>query len=968
MASHREAPTAPHLRRVAVATITSLSVMVLALSVPSVAQAAAPSAASLVGPADGSAVSGSSADLAVTVSDPDGDDLEVSFQGRVQGATTAGPGAGDPFTIVAIPDIQNYTYAGRPATIRTQTDWVVRTRAELSTAFVVELGDLVSAYESTKQWGNASNGLAPLDAAGIPNSVVPGNHDFDNATGEAPLYDTYFPPSRYSSASWTPSTARYGGYLGQNQFGIDPVDRRNMDSYSLFTAGGQDFLVLNLEWEAPQYALDWADRVLSAYPDRIAIMVTHSFINVSGGRRTSAQRPGGTPQSALWSSFVATHCQIRLVLSGHESNATDGEASRTDPNSCGEPVQQVLTDYQSRPNGGDGWLRYYTVDPTAGTMRATTYSPLLDRYETDADSSFTVPFDLGASEPAPFTTVATTTVPSGSTASATWGQLAADTTYEWRAVVSDGTSQTVSPSWTFRTTQPSSALLGDTFSRTEASGWGAATTGPRWNTSSSGFSVDGSRGLVTVPKGSGRTARAAGVTVQDARIRAQVTSTSTPGGSGTYVSLLGRETGAQSYRLKVVFTSGGTSTLHLVRSASGVDTTLRSVVVPGTFRAGAPMELALELAGSFPTTLRASAWSSGTAEPTGWMLSTTDATEALQGSGGVGVDTYVSSGATGSQTLALDDVAVTRLGTSPPPANVAPVAVIAEPVVDGLSVAFASTGSKDPDGSLQAWHWTFGDGAGQDGPSATHAYAVGGSYQVHLTVTDDDGASTTAATTVTVSPPPTPQDAVARDTFGRTATGSWGAADVGGSWTLSGSAGRYSLADGAAIQRVSVAGTSADSYLTGAVATAAQLRVSLSWDRTAAAGSIYTSIVPRTINGSTDYRLKIYIAASGQPALQLVRRVGGAESILATTKLPMTTAAGDWYSVAVQAAPEGGGTRLNARFWPRGAAEPTGWQVTAADATAALQGSGYPKLSSYLSGSANAPITTSYDDLLVTRP
>lgn len=751
----RRAHTAPHLRRRGVAaTVTSLSVIALALSVPSVARAAAPAAASLIGPADGSAVSGSSANLAVAVSDPDGDDVEVSLQGRVQGATTAG--AGDPFTIVAIPDIQNYTYAGRPATIVTQANWAVSTRAELSTAFVVELGDLVSAYESTKQWGNASRGLAPLDVAGIPNSVVPGNHDFDNTTGEAPLYNTYFPPSRYSSASWTPSTARYGGYLGQSQFGADPVDRRNMDSYSLFTAGGQDFLVLNLEWEAPRYALDWADRVLSAHPDRTVIMVTHSFINVSGGRRTNPQRPGGTSQSALWSSFVATHCQIRLVLSGHESNATDGEASRTDPNNCGEPVHQVLTDYQSRPNGGDGWLRYYTFDPTAGTMRATTYSPLLDQYETDADSSFTLPFDLGASEPAPFTTVATMTVPSGSTATATWGQLAADTTYEWRAVVSDGTTQTTSPTWTFHTTQP--------------------------------------------------------------------------------------------------------------------------------------------------------------------------------------------------------------------PANVPPVAVIAQPVVDGLSVALTSTGSRDPDGTLQAWRWTFGDGAGQDGPSASHAYAAGGSYEVHLTVTDDDGASTTTSTTVTVSAPPPPQDSVARDAFERTATGSWGAADAGGSWTLGGSASRYSIANGAATQRVSVKGTSADSYLTSAVATASELRVNVSWDRTAAAGAIYTSIVPRTISGSTDYRLKIYIAGSGQPALQLIRRVGGAESILATTKLSMTVAAGDWYSVAVRTAPAGGGTRLDARFWRRGTVEPTGWQVTATDSTATLQGSGYPKLSSYLSGSANAPIATSYDDLLVTGP
>ena len=67
----------------------------------------------------------------------------------------------------------------------------------------------------------------------------------------------------------------------------------------------------------------------------------------------------------------------------------------------------MLTDYQDRANGGDGWLRYYTFDPAANTMKATTYSPRLNQFETDADSSFTLPFDLSQAQPAPFTTIAT---------------------------------------------------------------------------------------------------------------------------------------------------------------------------------------------------------------------------------------------------------------------------------------------------------------------------------------------------------------------------------------------------------------------------------------------------------------------------------------------------------------------------------------------------------------------------------
>ena len=41
-----------------------------------------------------------------------------------------------------------------------------------------------------------------------------------------------------------------------------------MDNYALFSAGGMDFLLINLEFNAPDYAIDWAKRVLAAYPNR----------------------------------------------------------------------------------------------------------------------------------------------------------------------------------------------------------------------------------------------------------------------------------------------------------------------------------------------------------------------------------------------------------------------------------------------------------------------------------------------------------------------------------------------------------------------------------------------------------------------------------------------------------------------------------------------------------------------------
>jgi PKD repeat protein len=62
--------------------------------------------------------------------------------------------------------------------------------------------------------------------------------------------------------------------------------------------------------------------------------------------------------------------------------------------------------------------------------------------------------------------------------------------------------------------------------------------------------------------------------------------------------------------------------------------------------------------------------------------------------------------------------------------------------------------SSDPDGTIAAWEWDFGDGATSTAQNPTHTYTSTGSYTVKLIVTDDDGISRDATKTVTVASPP----------------------------------------------------------------------------------------------------------------------------------------------------------------------------------------------------------------------
>jgi PKD repeat protein len=87
-----------------------------------------------------------------------------------------------------------------------------------------------------------------------------------------------------------------------------------------------------------------------------------------------------------------------------------------------------------------------------------------------------------------------------------------------------------------------------------------------------------------------------------------------------------------------------------------------------------------------------------------------------------------------------------------------------------LTVQFSSAGSSDPDGSIVAYAWDFGDGSSSTGANPSHTYTSVATFQATLRVTDDDGASHSAVLGI---------DVVDGTTF-------WGG-DVTGAWTLDGS-------------------------------------------------------------------------------------------------------------------------------------------------------------------------------------
>ena len=621
------------MARIRLATISLAAAALCAAAVPAPAFAAGtpPAAPVLIAPAAGATVPPGTP-LTVQASDPDDASVEVVFHGAPRG-TVPPPGVGDPFTFAVLPDTQNYVITPTNNPIMTaQAQWFVANRDPLDIAFVAGVGDVVDNYTSTAQWTRASDNLAIMDAAGVPNSVLPGNHDFNLATGDFTMWNQYLPVSRYRDATWNSPAASYGGYYGQHQFGPDAADRQNMDNFALFTAGGMDFILVNLELNPPDDVLAWAQRVLSAHSNRRAIVATHAYVNVAGAFSAQVQRTDvpGNSGASIWQKLIQPNCNVFLVVNGHFTDLLDGEANRTDLNACGRPVHGALSDYQGRPNGGDGWLRYYTFTPAANEIRATTYSPTLNAYETDSDSSFVLGYDMAP--PVDLPELGRQTVASGTQASVALPELAPGTIFDWYATVGDGTSTTrgATQSVTVSAPPPAGALAQDAFGRTVASGWGTADTGGPWTVNSTTkLSVASGVGRVAANAGSTLNATLGQVSTTSIDLTTTLTIDKLPN-QALNATLAARIVGTSLYGARLRINPNGSVQLHLMRDA----TALSGITVPGiTAGAGTPIRVRVQVDGTNPTTLHARAWPAGATEPTTWQATATDTTTALQNPG-----------------------------------------------------------------------------------------------------------------------------------------------------------------------------------------------------------------------------------------------------------------------------------------------------------------------------------------------
>ena len=349
--------------------------------------------------------------LEVTVSDPESDLMDVSFYGR-----PVGTGSGEDFLFIAVPDTQMLAQS-YPGVMLSQFQWI----ASQTITFVTSLGDIVNSSSTISQWDAADSAYDELDSAGKAYSVGPGNHDIAYGTT---YYPDYFGSARFTGKSW---------YQGYYTGGSD-----NYNNYSFFSASGMDFIVINLQYNATTAQQEWADSLLKAYPERQGIVVQHDILNTNNTWANQASF-----------NSLKDNPNLFLMLCGHMHSGSDGSAYRAELGDDGHTIHILLTDYQDLSNSDN--LRLLTFKPAEDAIFAQIYSPQGDSYLTNASNyeEFTMAYEMSGSEP--FELIGTVEDMGDGNVSISWPGLANETEYEWYAEVTDGTSATVSSTWSFTT-------------------------------------------------------------------------------------------------------------------------------------------------------------------------------------------------------------------------------------------------------------------------------------------------------------------------------------------------------------------------------------------------------------------------------------------------------------------------------------------------------------------------------------
>jgi large repetitive protein len=240
---------------------------------------------------------------------------------------------------------------------------------------------------------------------------------------------------------------------------------------------------------------------------------------------------------------------------------------------------------------------------------------------------------------------------------------------------------------------------------------------------------------------------------------------------------------------------------------------------------------------------------------------------------------------------------------------------------------------------------------------------AGDTVSVEVTPNDGTANGTPVSTQVVVASSVT---VFASDSFSRALTNTWGSADVGGAYTLQGTAADYDTNGATGTVVLGTGAVNRSAVLASVLARDVDISFRVALDKIPVGGSLWSYGLIRRINASNEYRAVLRTAPGGGVYIGASTVLNGSEASIGTEVRVTALTATPGAFIRMRAQFSGANpTTIRMRAWADGTTEPTTWQYTATNTAAALQVAGAVGIRNYLgSATTNTPFLVTLDDLV----
>lgn len=299
------------------------------------------------------------------------------------------------FTVFWISDTQHLSNYATPGSnwFTTTTQWIADRWSACNGMLLIHTGDIVDGGQDTRQWGNANQAMSVLLDNGLPYTWDAGNWD-GGGTGSwiGNQFSAFDPSIVRNEPGWVDSTSS------------------GMSTAVKFSAGGQNYLVINIQFYGTPDLDPWVSSLLSQYSNYRIIIATHGYM----------QETGTVPQNAftnLLTSLMNSNPNVFLIMSGDNQADTTVHVKDT----TGARWQLLFDRQESDGQYGAASVTTLTFDATAGEIYVNTFDiyqgSLIDQYV--LDMSFSTTTTTASSSTTIVSTTSTTTSSTTTTTTST---------------------------------------------------------------------------------------------------------------------------------------------------------------------------------------------------------------------------------------------------------------------------------------------------------------------------------------------------------------------------------------------------------------------------------------------------------------------------------------------------------------------------------------------------------------------